>query len=333
MTMWMVRAGSGGLLFDSFMENNLVAIGWNELGDLERFEDRAQLTDKLQEVWPDYHPQKATMAAGCLYRLRTEIAENHYVLTYAPARRKYAIGRVTGPYKFDQSLAERYEDYFFHTRPVEWLGEINRDDLTTSSKNSLGAISTLFLVPSEVEKNVLNVHQGIVPDEPEKIDSEFEDQALLEDIEARSFEFTKDQIVRLEWDKMQELVAGLLRAMGYKTKVSPAGPDRGKDIIASPDGFGFEDPRIVVEVKHRTDQIGADAIRSFVGGRHPNDKGLYVSTGGFSKDARYEADRANIPVTLMGIDDLVESVIEYYERLDMDTQRMLPLKRFYWPIG
>ena len=332
MTMWMVRAGAGGYLFDSFMEDNLVAIGWSELGNLESFEDRAQLTEKIQEEWPDSRPQSARMAAGCLYRLRTEIAENDYVLTYDPARRKYAIGRVTGPYMFDQSMLKKYGNYS-NTRPVEWLGEINRDDLTTSSKNSLGSISTLFRVPPEAEKNVLNVHQGIVPDEPEETASEIEDQALLEDIEARSFEFIKDQIVRLEWDEMQELVAGLLRSMGYKTKVSPAGPDRGKDIIASPDGFGFEDPRIVVEVKHRTDQIGADAIRSFVGGRHPNDKGLYVSTGGFSKDARYEADRANIPVTLMGIDDLVESVIEYYERLDMDTQRMLPLKRFYWPIG
>jgi restriction system protein len=44
---------------------------------------------------------------------------------------------------------------------------------------------------------------------------------------------------------MQDLVAGLLRALGYKKRVSPAGPDRGKDIVASPDGFGFESPRIL----------------------------------------------------------------------------------------
>jgi restriction system protein len=47
---------------------------------------------------------------------------------------------------------------------------------------------------------------------------------------------------------MQQLVAGILRAMGYKTQISPPGVDRGKDIVASPDGFGFEHPRIVVEV-------------------------------------------------------------------------------------
>ena len=47
---------------------------------------------------------------------------------------------------------------------------------------------------------------------------------------------------------MQELVAGILRAMGLKTKISNKGPDRGKDIIASPDGLGLENPRIFVEV-------------------------------------------------------------------------------------
>ncbi len=84
---------------------------------------------------------------------------------------------------------------------------------------------------------------------------------------------------------MQDLVAGILRAMGYKTLVSPAGADRGKDIIASPDGFGFEPPRIVVEVKHRNARMGSSEIRSFLGGRHKDDRGLYVSTGGFTKEA------------------------------------------------
>ena len=119
--------------------------------------------------------------------------------------------------------------------------------------------------------------------------------------------------------------------MGYKTRISPTGPDRGKDIIASPDGLGFENPRIVVEVKHRNQQIAADEIRSFLGGRHQNDKGLYVSTGGFSKEAHYEAERANIPLTLMDINELVQAIIEHYEKLDIETQRLLPMRKIYWP--
>jgi len=77
--------------------------------------------------------------------------------------------------------------------------------------------------------------------------------------------------------------------------------------------------------------MGSQEIRSFLGGRHKDDRGLYVSTGGFSKEARYEADRASIPLTLMDIDDLVEAVIKYYEQLDLETRTLLPLSKIYWP--
>lgn len=154
---------------------------------------------------------------------------------------------------------------------------------------------------------------------------------MLKDIQSKALEFIKDRVSKLGWSEMQDLVAGLLRAMGYKTRISPSGPDRGKDIVASPDGFGFEAPRIIVEVKHRQGAMGAQAIRSFLGGRHLQDKGLYVSTGGFSKDAHYEAERASIPVHLMNLEDLVEALIEHYDALDVETKQLVPLKRIYWP--
>ena len=88
----------------------------------------------------------------------------------------------------------------------------------------------------------------------------------------------------------------------------------------------------MVEVKHRGQATDSEKIRSFLGGRHTDDKGLYVSTGGFTKDAYYEAERAKIPVTLMNIDDLVEAITEHYENLDIETKQLLPLKRIYWPV-
>jgi restriction system protein len=168
---------------------------------------------------------------------------------------------------------------------------------------------------------------------PQSVETEAakDDVDVLKDVQARSLEFIKDRLSKLSWDQMQSLVAGLLRAMGYKTRISPAGPDRGKDIVASPDGFGFESPKIVVEVKHRKGQMSANEIRSFLGGRHKDDKGLYVSTGGFTKDAQYEADRSSIPTTLMDMDELAKAVAEYYDRFDAESRALLPLIRIYWP--
>jgi restriction system protein len=165
--------------------------------------------------------------------------------------------------------------------------------------------------------------------EPAAEDDEIE---VLQDTEQRAMEFLQDRLNKLSWDEMQELVAGLLRAMGYKTRVSPPGPDRGKDIVASPDGFGFESPRIVIEVKHRKGAMGAPDVRAFAGGLRHRDNGLYVSTGGFSREARYEADRANHPLTLIDSGDLGKAILDHYDRMDLETRTLLPLKKIYWPV-
>ncbi|MBC2650025.1 restriction endonuclease, partial [Citrobacter braakii] len=113
----------------------------------------------------------------------------------------------------------------------------------------LGSTLTVFKVSEDAQKELLALATGKSVSRPPK--DLIEDSDVLEDplkgVQEIAFERIKDQINSLDWAEMQELVAGILRAMGYKTLVSPAGADRGKDIIASPDGFVFEPPRIVVE--------------------------------------------------------------------------------------
>ena len=119
--------------------------------------------------------------------------------------------------------------------------------------------------------------------------------------------------------------------MGYRTRVSKPGPDRGVDIFASPDGLGLVEPRIFVEVKHRGGRVGSPEIRSFLGGRQAGDRCLYVSTGGFSTDARYEADRSPIPLTLISMPELRELLVDYYESLDSFTRALVPLRKLFLP--
>ncbi|MFR3274542.1 MAG: restriction endonuclease [Collinsella phocaeensis] len=99
----------------------------------------------------------------------------------------------------------------------------------------------------------------------------------------------------------------------------------------SPDALGLESPRIVAEVKHRKGAMGAPAVRSFIGGLRAGERGLYVSTGGFTKEARYEADRANVPVRLLDLDSFVRHYVEVYDKTDDEARSILPLTRIWWP--
>jgi len=142
----------------------------------------------------------------------------------------------------------------------------------------------------------------------------------------------KDKVAALLPEEMEELVASILRAMGYKAKVSPKGPDRGVDVIASPDGLGLTQPRIKAEVKHRDGSMGAPAIRGFIGALRDGDSGLFVSTGGFTREARYEADRSTFPLTLVDLDDLADLIVSHYESFDLEGRALVPLVRIYWPV-
>jgi restriction system protein len=329
--MWMVR-NNGGDYADEFVRQSIVAIGWKDAGSLTSLKSRDQIIRKVKETWTDYKPMKAVMSGSQLDKIANVMQVGDRVITFDPSSRIYHVGRIVGPYEFRSDA----DDVLANRRPVVWDGKIERDDLSVPTKNSLGSTLTIFTVPEPAEAEIEAILRGQgaaahAPHESVAAEPEIGDENLLDETEARAREFTKDKLAQLEWDEMQELVAGLLRAMGYKTRVSAPGSDRGKDIVASPDGLGLEQPRIVVEVKHRQGQVNSQQIRSFLGGRHKDDRGLYVSSGGYSKDARYEADRASIPLTLMDLEGLVDLVIEYYEKLDLPTRTLLPLKRIYWP--
>ncbi|PKN30799.1 MAG: restriction endonuclease [Deltaproteobacteria bacterium HGW-Deltaproteobacteria-21] len=325
----MVRAGRNAALVEEFEQKGYVGVGWTEIGDLSRISSKKDLQDLHKKEYADEDPRAERLDRGMLVRFRFEMKIGDRVLTYNPELRQYLIGEIKSDYKYRPNSPGDYN----HIRDVEWKGKVSRDDLSVVTKNTVGAIMALFQLneaaTSEFNELLSGKKPAALPEEIQEKEPELE-QLRKETVE-KSREFVKDRIQKLQWDEMQDLVAGILRAMGYKTRVSPNGPDRGSDIVASPDGLGLEQPRIRVEVKHRNEIIGAPILRSFIGGLRQSDRGLYVSTGGFTKEAKYEAERATIPVTLLDIDDLAELLMENYDKADTETRALVPLRKIYWP--
>jgi restriction system protein len=327
--MWMVRAGENARSIEDFLQKKIIAIGWKLVGDLTNVKSANEVKDRLRKQYPHFKDGKTNISAATLFKFKNEFKVGQLVLTYDPNERLYWIGEITSDYEYRPNDLEN----LIHFRSVKWIKSVSRDILSTKSKNSLGSTVTIFKVAEDAIDELLNstvakgqVKESQAPNEIETLEE------IKEDIEARALEFIKDKVTKLDWEEMQDLVAGILRGMGYKTFVSPRGADRGKDITASPDGLGFENPKITAEVKHRTGTIGAPEVRSFLSALRGNDRGLYVSTGGFTKDARYEAERSNIPLTLVDLDMLVQLIMQHYDNFDTETRALIPLKKIYWPV-
>jgi restriction system protein len=132
----------------------------------------------------------------------------------------------------------------------------------------------------------------------------------------------------------QDLVAGLVEAAGYRIQwIAPPGPDRGIDIVASPDQLGITEPRIKVQVKHRTSTADVADLRAFMAVLGDRDVGIYVSTGGFTRDAVSEArSHATRRLTLLDTEQLLDLWVSNYANLDETKRQLLPLKAVYYLV-
>lgn len=326
----MIRAGRGGVYASDWLEHGVIGIGW----DFDGADIAAMNREQIRAAYGLSHPgdSKGKVAAGVgqVYRFAHDMTTDSTVVMYDPESRLYHLGVITGP-----CVAVCDMDGVTYTRDVTWGETAPRDVLSPSSKNSLGGIQTIFAVSDEVMADLTNAarDKSVVASNDPAIDDNdaTNDEETLAATYDNGIELIKDRVNQLDWEDMERLVAGLLKAMGYCARVMPKGPDGGRDVVASPDALGLESPRIVAEVKHRKGAMGAPAVRAFIGGLRAGDRGLYVSTGGFTKEARYEADRANIPMRLLDLDAFVRHYVEIYDKTDDDTRSILPLTRIWWP--
>jgi len=316
---WIVRAGRNADRIDDFRSNGVVAIGWAEAGEFDLGISDEELTALFDRTYPSAKVRARRVHQAQVRRFVTEVQKGDRVATYDPNLRVYLLGVIaSGPSWRGGPLPRAFK--------VKWTHQTLRDSLSDKTRNGLGSIATFFKASEEASAELwtrATLLSGPAADATPPAgevaapdDGAADEGTLREDVLERAERLIEDRIVALDWRQMQDLVAGVLRAMGYQTTVSGDGADRGVDIFASPDGLGLQEPRIFVEVKHRDGAMGADQLRKFLGGRRAGDRCLYVSTGGFTKEAKFEAERSNVPLTLVTLPMLRELLLQHYERLD-----------------
>jgi restriction system protein len=180
---------------------------------------------------------------------------------------------------------------------------------------------------------------GIVPKETKDIEIELEQnteqvrKANLDQLEEQAIAGIKEFINKKGAYEFQDLVAALLRAMGYYTPfVSPKGKDGGLDIIAYQDPLGVQTPRMKVQVKHYPQNpIAADAIRSLKGLINSGEEvGLFVTSGRFSPEAERFAREANVHIKLINGEELISLWQQFYDKMNDEDKNLLPLHPIYF---
>ena len=165
---------------------------------------------------------------------------------------------------------------------------------------------------------------------PEEDDDPVKETMIeLETLEERAINGIREYLKSKNPYEFQDLVAALLKAMGYYIQsVAPRGKDGGIDVVAYVDPLGAKTPRVKVQVKHKPETaIPASDVRALLGILKAGDIALFVTSGTYSNDAKQAASGSNNFIRLIDGDEFINMWQEYYDKMSDEDKNMLPLKR------
>ena len=306
-----------------FLNRNLIAIGWKEMGDLSLITpEREAFKAKYNEIYPNSKMQATANSAGMLYRFVHEASIGDYVVFPSRINRQINIGIIESDYVYSVEEAE-----YVQTRKVKWLKHLPRTSFSQGALYEVGSAMSFFSL-----KNYADEYLSALQKTGKKIEIVSDDAEIVEKTAEDIIESTKDYILKelsknLKGYDLENFVADLLQSMGYRTIVSAHGGDSGIDITAYKDELP---PRILVQVKSGDSDIKESTIQSLKGAMREGDYGLFITLANYTKNA--QSYLKNTPI-IRGINgtELVELILKYYDGLSDKYKQLIPLQKVYIP--
>ncbi len=328
---WLVRAGRYGEDEETALSEGLAIIGFRNVDDLRNYASLEELTAALLAKDPEGSQPRAANLARQLWAFREGMKQGDIVVLPLKSRPgQIALGHVAGPYEF-RKMGEPQR----HVRPVRWeSATLARSTFGQDLLYSFGAFMTVCRIRrNDAERRVAAVLAGKPDPGTAQADDETVDEALERTDIAQA---AHDEIVsfvrhRFQGHELARLVAAVLEAEGFRTAVSPPGPDQGVDILAGRGSLGLDVPLLCVQVKASRAPEGVTVFRALQGtmSSFSATQGLLVCWTGFTQEARREARQQAFKIALWDQTDLVQAIYRTYERLSPEIQAELPLKRIW----
>ena len=334
--LWLVRLGRDGEYETQALEVGMLRINFGIVDDISHLTNRDGILELMETLFPDAKPRARRSYASQVNMFVNVAAEGDLVVSPMKTTSEIAIGRFSGPYKAGPNGEV--------LRPIEWLKtDAKRDSFKQDLLYSLGAIGTVCEIrrnnarsrvaqvvttgtdPGDGTTPVPGVSKP--PVQAKELDHTTEETVNLDRI-------ARDQIERriasvFVGHDFTHLVAAVLRAQGYRTRVSPPGPDQGVDIVAGSGLLGLESPRIVVQVKSGSTTVDQPILQSLIGSVHDTqaDFGLIVSWNGYTTAVRRRLNELFFRVRLWGREELMDNLLATYTELPEEIRAEIPLRR------
>jgi restriction system protein len=317
MALWVINVGVEDELARRMLESGVVGIGWPELPDLASLQDREALVAQYRRCFPEVRGARLVRDVGQILAFAHHAKRGDLVALPRRAATPVAIGEIAGGYVHREDLGAR----LVHTRAVHWLTE----GLPLARLG--GALRSALDTPLAFCRVQRRRIEGAVRAAVEQEDAEQRMEAALPLdalVKERILERVEERYAR---EDRFSLVETILELRGLVRKRSP-----GAEAAAEARFTSVENPASVRLLLGMTSSPGPlpreDLARFLTRVRScPAEQGMLVAWDGTSDEARELLAEVRGTVQVWAREDVLEALLNCYERLPEAVQAEIPLKR------
>ncbi len=147
---WVIAAGKNAERMNNFLNEKIISIGWEKLGDLKHYNTKREILEKIKELYGegednDNNPTNQTLAC---YEFANHIKEGDIVYIKKGGSLILAAGIIKSDYIFDENRA-----HHCHIRKVEWhkVKDFNTQD-ELGHRIALKTLTDFTRYPNTVKK-------------------------------------------------------------------------------------------------------------------------------------------------------------------------------------
>ena len=183
---WTISPGKSNYLWNEFVLNNEIRIGWDYLGDLNQYKTREEIEEKIKEYENlDHNPTNNSLAN---YQFSKVMKKGDIVIVKSGLSKILGIGEIESDYFFDDTKNE-----YKNSRKVKWsnIGEWN---LISNSKFSQKVLTEITPYPEFIK----GVYESISQLSDDKLKSNKEIIGEINSyIKNQGYNYTYDQLSNL----------------------------------------------------------------------------------------------------------------------------------------
>lgn len=310
MSYYLVRIGEGSKYISEAKSQGFIAIGWEEVPDLQVLKNLDNIKKALTKSSYGYTPGQIAIQAGQIYRFGIEMQEGDTV--FSPlGKGGYLVG-TAGEYYFED--LPKGGCPFKHRRKINWKKDsVLKEDMSTNLAYSLGATLTIFsLNKYEKELEQLLLGQAFTPAEkPQRI----RDVIL-------------SGLMELDGKEFEEFVRHVLEVIGFSAETTQYVGDKGIDVNGILDAEGLASITLRVQVKRVRGTIGNKDVLALRGALSQSEHGCLITLSTFTSQAIEEAEATGkINIKLIDGNDLAGIILKHFDELDNKYKNTFGIRR------